>query len=56
MVRGRFFQCSGLTDVVAVGGGHLFVDLEDHAVVIYVLGGDGDDVGIRGGEACPGGY
>ena len=51
-----FEDVHGLTDVVAVGCGSVFVDLKDHAVVVHVLGGDGDYVGIRGGEACPSGY
>ena len=44
-----------MTDVVAVGCGFVLVDLKDHAVVVHVLGGDGDYVGIGRGEAGSGG-
>ena len=50
-----FEDVHGLTDVVAVSRGSVFVDFKDHAVVVYVLGGDGDDIGILRGKACAGG-
>ena len=50
-----FEDVHGLTDVITVSRGHLFVDLEDHTVVIHVLGGNSDNVGIFGGKSCPGG-
>ena len=41
-----FEYVHGLTDVVAIGGRPVFVDLEDNVVVVCVLRGGGEDLHI----------
>ena len=50
-----FEYVHGLAYVVAVRCGHIFVDLEDNAVVICVLRGGGKDFRVLRGKAGAGG-